>query len=46
MAGDLSVVIRKLTGSECLAGAVSAALLLTFYILWFGVSLWKRQRLL
>jgi hypothetical protein len=44
MAGDLFVVIRKLTASEYLAGTISAALLLTFYVLWFGVTLWKRQR--
>jgi uncharacterized protein DUF6328 len=44
MAGDLFVVIRKLTASKYLAGATSAALLLTFYVLWFGVTLWKRRR--
>ena len=43
MAGDLFVVIRKLTSSEGLAAVTSTALLLVFYVLWFGVSLWRRR---
>jgi Family of unknown function (DUF6328) len=45
MAGDLFVVIRKLTSSEGLAAVTSTALLLVFYVLWFGVSLWRRKSL-
>jgi hypothetical protein len=45
MAGDLFVVIRKLTSSEGLAAATSTALLLVFYVLWFGVSVWRRKGL-
>lgn len=43
MAGDLLVVLRKVTGSTELANSISALLLLSFYALWFGVSLLKRR---
>jgi hypothetical protein len=43
MAGDLLVVILKFTGSEALAYWSAGFLLLAFYSLWFGVSLWKRR---
>lgn len=43
MAGDLYVVMRKITGSLQLSSWISGALLLVFYFLWFGVSLWKRR---
>ncbi len=42
MAGDLLVVIRKFTGSDALAYWSGGGLLLAFYFLWFGISLWKR----
>jgi hypothetical protein len=44
MAGDLFVVIRELTSSEGIAAASSMMLLLVFYVLWFGVSLWRRNK--
>lgn len=44
MAGDLFVVVRKLTLSEGFATASSTLLLLTFYVLWFGMSFWRRSR--
>ena len=43
MAGDLFVVIRKVTGAQALSIVVAGLLLLAFYGLWFGVSLWKRE---
>jgi hypothetical protein len=43
MAGDLLVVLRKVTGNEAISSGISALLLLACYGLWFGVSLWKRQ---
>jgi hypothetical protein len=42
MAGDFFVVILKLTSAEGLAATSSTLLLLAFYALWFGVSLWRR----
>jgi threonine/homoserine/homoserine lactone efflux protein len=43
MAGDFLVVIREVTNSRTLAICISALLLLAFYLLWFGVSLWKHR---
>lgn len=43
MAGDLLVAMRKVTGADALSIWISAALLLAFYGLWFGVSLWRRK---
>lgn len=43
MAGDLFVVIAKVTHSPTLASWVASALLLAFYGLWFGVSSWRRK---
>ena len=44
MAGDLFVVMQKVTGATLLSAWVSALLLVAFYLLWFGVSLWKRHK--
>jgi hypothetical protein len=44
MAGDLYVVMQKITGSTAVAAAVGAGLLIASYGLWFGVSLLKRRR--
>jgi len=43
MAGDLFVVIAKQTQSAGTAGAIARVLLLAFYGLWFGVSVWRRK---
>jgi hypothetical protein len=43
MAGDLFVVIAKVTQSPRAAGASAGLLLLVFYGLWFGVSAWRRK---
>jgi hypothetical protein len=43
MAGDLFVVIAKVTQSPGIAGASAGLLLLAFYGLWFGVSAWRRK---
>jgi hypothetical protein len=43
MAGDLFVVIAKVTQSPSAAGASAGLLLLAFYGLWFGVSAWQRK---
>lgn len=43
MAGDLFVVIAKVTGSAALAGFTAGFLLLAFYGLWFGVSAWRKK---
>ena len=43
MAGDLFVVIAKVTQSPGVAGASAGLLLLAFYGLWFGVSAWRRK---
>ena len=43
MAGDLFVVIAKVTQSPGLAGVSAGILLLGFYGLWFGVSAWRRK---
>ncbi|HEV7522513.1 MAG TPA: DUF6328 family protein [Candidatus Angelobacter sp.] len=43
MAGDLFVVIAKVTLSPGMAGATAGFLLLAFYGLWFGVSAWRRK---
>jgi hypothetical protein len=43
MAGDLFVVIAKVTQSPGGAGISAGLLLLAFYGLWFGVSAWRRK---
>lgn len=43
MAGDLFLVIAKVTQSPGIAGATAGILLLAFYGLWFGVSAWRRK---
>lgn len=43
MAGDLYVVLAKVTGAGRLASGVAGSLLLAFYALWFAVSWWKRK---
>jgi len=44
MAGDLFVVIAKVTQSPGIAGMCAGFLLLAFYGLWFGVSAWRRKQ--
>lgn len=44
MAGDLFVVISKVTQSPAIAGVSAGFLLLGFYGLWFGVSAWRRKQ--
>ena len=44
MAGDLFVVIAKVTQSSGIAGVSAGFLLLAFYGLWFGVSAWRRKQ--
>jgi Family of unknown function (DUF6328) len=44
MTGDLLVVMRQVTGSLSIAVWVAALLLVAFYGLWFGVSLWRRRQ--
>ena len=43
MAGDLLIVLRKVSGSLVLAGIASGLLLAAFYGLWFGLSAWARR---
>jgi len=43
MAGDLFLVIAKVTGSTIKAGLTAGLLLLAFYGLWFGASAWRRK---
>ena len=43
MTGDLLVVMREVTGSANIAIWISVLLLLAFYGLWFGVSLWRAK---
>lgn len=43
MAGDLFLVIAKVTQSPGTASASAGLLLLGFYGLWFGVSAWRRK---
>ena len=43
MCGDLFVTLRKVTGSDSLSIAVPSFLVIAFYTLWFGVSLWRRR---
>lgn len=44
MAGDLFVVIAKVTQSTGAAALSAGFLLLAFYGLWFGVSAWRRKQ--
>ena len=43
MAGDLFVVIAKVGGSTMSAGLIAGAMLLAFYGLWFGVSVFRKR---
>jgi hypothetical protein len=43
MAGDLYVVIVKVTNSTATALAIAGGLLIACYLLWFGLSLLKRR---
>ena len=43
MAGDLFVVIAKVSGSAKTAGLTAGIMLLAFYGLWFGVSAWRKK---
>ncbi|HEY2913773.1 MAG TPA: DUF6328 family protein [Candidatus Angelobacter sp.] len=43
MAGDLFVVIARVTQSPGAAGVSAGLLLLAFYGLWFGVSAWRKK---
>ena len=43
MAGDLFIVLKIVTDSSALAASIAPTLLLIFYGLWFGGSLWRRQ---
>ncbi len=43
MAGDLYVVLAKVTRSQTISIAVAGGLLVASYALWFGVSLLKRR---
>jgi len=43
MAGELFIVIRKVTDDALLSIIVSGVLLLGFYVLWFGVSILRRE---
>jgi hypothetical protein len=43
MAGDLFVVIAKVTQCPGAAGVSAGLLLLAFYGLWFGASAWRRK---
>jgi uncharacterized protein DUF6328 len=43
MAGDLFVVIAKVTRSTAGAASIAGSLLLAFYGLWFGVSWWRKK---
>jgi hypothetical protein len=43
MSGDLFVVIAKVTRSPSTAAFLAGFLLLAFYVLWFGVSSWRKK---
>jgi hypothetical protein len=43
MAGDVAVVIGKLSGSVALGIKLAAAQLILLYLLWFGYSVWSRK---
>jgi hypothetical protein len=43
MAGDLFLVIAKVTRSPSTGALLAGLLLLAFYILWFGVSSWRKN---
>jgi hypothetical protein len=43
MAGDLFLVIAKVTQSPSAAATTAGLLLLAFYGLWFGVSAWRKK---
>ena len=45
ISGDLFVVLLKVSGSNSLAIAGAAGILIVFYGLWFGFTLYKRARL-
>lgn len=44
MAGDLFVVIGKVTRAPVMAGVIAGLLLLAFYGLWFGASAWRKKK--
>jgi len=43
MAGDLFLVIARVTQSASFAGASAGLLLAASYALWFGASAWRRK---
>jgi hypothetical protein len=43
--GDFFVLVRKVSGSMLLASTATVAILLCFYALWFGFSLYRRASL-
>jgi hypothetical protein len=43
MAGDLFLVIAKVTQSPSAAATTAGLLLVAFYGLWFGVSAWRKK---
>jgi hypothetical protein len=45
ISAELYVVARKITQSDGVSLAIAAAMLATFYALWFGYTLWTRTRL-
>ena len=45
ISAELYVVARKITQSHGVSLAIAAAMLATFYALWFGYTLWTRKRL-
>ena len=46
IAGDFYVVMQKVTGSARFAMLASAAVLLFFYLLWFGFTTYRRRQIL
>jgi Family of unknown function (DUF6328) len=43
LGGDFYLVTQKVTGSAVVAASMSAALGLVFFVLWFGIGLWRRS---
>jgi hypothetical protein len=43
MAGDLFLVIAKVTQSSSAAAIIAGLLLVAFYGLWFDVSAWRKK---
>jgi hypothetical protein len=44
LALDIYVVVQKVSGSEIGAAGAAAGMLLLFYGLWFGYTLYRRQQ--